>query len=44
MNGEKATRQLLKNARSNIKQVLEAALHKTVAARPLITHHENYLS
>ena len=29
---------------SNIEQVLEAALHKAAAVRPLTTHHENYPS
>ena len=42
--GEKAWRQLHKNATRNIAQVLEAAPHKTVAKRPPTTHHENYLS
>ena len=42
--GEKAWRQLYKNAASNIKQVLEAALYKIAAVRPLTTHHENYSS
>ena len=41
MDGEKAWPQLHKNAESNIKQVLEAAPHKTAAGRPLISHHEN---
>ena len=41
--GEKAWRQLHKNAVSNIEQVLEAASHKAAAARPLTTHHENYV-
>ena len=40
--GEKAWRQLLKNAASNIEQVLEAAPHKAVAVGPPTTHHENY--
>ena len=39
--GEKAWRQLHKNAASNIELVLEAAPHKAAAARPLTTHHEN---
>ena len=38
--GEKAWRQLHKNASSNIKQVLEAALHKDAAVRPPTTHHK----
>ena len=37
MDGEKAWRQLCKNAASNIKQALEAA-----AVWLLTTHHENY--
>ena len=37
-------RQLQKNAASDIEQVLEAALHKVAAVRPLTTHHENYPS
>ena len=44
MYGEKAWRQLHKNAASNIEQVLEAASHKAVAVWPLTTHHENYQS
>ena len=40
--GEKAWRQLHKNAGSNIEQVLEATSHKKAAARPPTTHHENY--
>ena len=32
--GQKAWRQLHKNAASNIEQVLEAASHKTAAVRP----------
>ena len=39
---EKAWWQLPKNAASNIKQVLDAVLHKAAAVRPLTTHHENY--
>ena len=42
--GEKAWRQLHKNATSSIEQVLEAIPHKTAAVRPLSTHHENYSS
>ena len=42
MYGEKAWRQLRKNATSNIEQVLEAAPHKTAAVRPPTTHQENY--
>ena len=40
--GEKARRQLNKNAASNIEQVLEATLHKEPTIRPSTTHHENY--
>ena len=40
--GEKAWRQLHKNAASNIEQVLEAAPHKEAAVRTLTTHQENY--
>ena len=42
--GEKAWRQLRKNAASNIEQVLEATLHKVAAVRPPTIHHENYPS
>ena len=42
MSGEKAWRQLHKNAASNIEQVLEAAPHKAAAVRPPTSHHENY--
>ena len=42
--GEKAWRQLHKNATSNIKQFMEAAPHKAAAVRPLTNHHENYQS
>ena len=42
--GEKAWRQLHKNAASNIEQVLEATPHKAAAIRPPTTHHENYQS
>ena len=41
--GEKARRQLHKNAASNIEQVLGATPHKA-AIRPPTTHHENYPS
>ena len=44
MYGEKARRQLQKNAGSHIEQVMEAAPHKAAAVRPLTTHHENYPS
>ena len=40
--GEKAWRQLHKNAASNSEQILEAAPHKAVAVRPPSTHHKNY--
>ena len=42
--GEKAGRQLHKNAASNIEQVLEATPNKAAAIRPPTTHHENYQS
>ena len=42
--GEKAWRQLHKNAASNIEQVVEETRHKTVALRPPNTHHEKYPS
>ena len=42
MDGEKAWRQLHKNAASNIEQVQEATLHKTAPIRPPTTHHKNY--
>ena len=42
--GEKAWRQLHKNAASNTEQVLEAILHKTAVVLPHATHHENYQS
>ena len=35
---------MVKNAVSNIEQVLEAAPHKTAAIQPLTPHHENYPS
>ena len=44
MYGEKAWRQLHKNAASNIEQVMEATPHKVAAVRPPTTHHENYQS
>ena len=37
--GEKARRQLHKNAASNIEQVLETAPNKAAAVRPFSTHH-----
>ena len=42
MYGEKAWRQLHKNAVSIIQQVLETTLHKVATVRPPIIHHENY--
>ena len=42
--GEKARRQLHKNAMSNIEQVLEATPHKAPTIRPSASHHENYQS
>ena len=38
--GEKAWRQLHKNAASNIEQVMETAPQKTAALWPLTTHQE----
>ena len=40
--GEKAWRQLHKNAASNIEQVLEATPNKAPTIRPPTSHHENY--
>ena len=40
--GEKARRQLHKNAASNIEQVLEATSHKAPTIWPPTSHHENY--
>ena len=40
MYGEKAWRELHKNAASNIDQVLETAPHKAAVLRPPTTHHE----
>ena len=40
--GEKAWRQLHKNAASNIEQILEASPNKAAAVRPLTIHHESY--
>ena len=42
--GEKAWRQIYKNAAINIEQVLEAAPHISAALRPLTIHLENYPS
>ena len=40
--GEKARRQLHKNATTNIEQVQEETPHKTPTIRPPTSHHENY--
>ena len=40
--GEKAWRQLPKNAASNIEQILEVTPHKEAAIRPPTNQHENY--
>ena len=40
--GEKAWRQVHKNATTNIEQNLEAVTHKAAAVQPPTTHHENY--
>ena len=42
--GEEGTRQLHKNAASNIEQVLAATPHKTPTIRPPASHYENYPS
>ena len=42
--GEKARRQLHKNAASNTEQVLESKPHKAPTIRPPTSHHENYPS
>ena len=42
--GEKARRQLHKNAASNFEQVLEATPHKVPTVRSPTSHHENSLS
>ena len=42
MYGEKAWRQLRKNAASYIEQVMEIAPHKAAAVRPPTTPRENY--
>ena len=44
MAGEKARRQLPKNAVSNIEQVLEVTPHKAPTIRPPTSHHKNYPS
>ena len=40
--GDKAWRQLHKNAASNIEEVLDATPYKAAAVRPPTTYHENY--
>ena len=42
--GERARRQLHKNAASNIEQVLEATPQKAPIIRPPTSHHANYPS
>ena len=42
--GEKARRQLHKNAASNIEQVPEATPNKAPTIRPPASHHKNYTS
>ena len=42
--GEKARRQLHKNAASNIEQILVATPQKAPTIRPPASHHENYPS
>ena len=42
--GEKARRQLHKNAAGNIEQVLAATPYKAPTIRPSASHHENYPS
>ena len=42
--GEKARRQLHKNAASNIEQVLKAMVYKAPTIRPPSSHHEDYPS
>ena len=42
--GEKAWRQLHKNAVCNFEQVLEITSYKAAAVRPPTSHHENYQS
>ena len=42
--GEKARRQLHKNAASIIEQVLAATPHKTPTVRPPASYHENHPS
>ena len=40
--GEKAWRQLYKNAASGMEEVLEVTPYKTADVRPPTTHHENH--
>ena len=42
--GEKARRQLHKNAASNIEQVLEVTPHKAPTIQPPTSRHKNYAS
>ena len=42
--GEEARRQLYKNVKSNIEQVLAATPHKVPTIRSPTTYHENYPS
>ena len=42
--GEKARRQLHKNAASNIEQVMEATPHEEPTIRSSVSHQENYPS
>ena len=42
--GEKAKRQLHKNAVSNTEHVLEATPHKALTIRPPTSYHEKYPS
>ena len=42
--GEEARRQLYKNVKSNIEQVLAATFHKEPTIRSPTTYHENYPS
>ena len=44
MDGEKAWRQLNKNAVSNFERVLEATPHKAPTVRPPTSYYENYPS
>ena len=44
MDGEKAWRQLHKNAENNSEQVLETTPHKAATVQPPTSHHENYQS